>query len=116
MKMGTMFVHVCNGCHTEKGLYITHKSILMKHQTNKQTNKHIQQPLTLAKTSVIYTNTCIHKCNYPLYVKKRRLTTLNVIHVTINAIVDFLKINAHDNTIENNLPIIQSYCTRQVTI
>lgn len=69
MKMGTVCVQVCNGCHTEKGLYITHKSILMKHQTN----KHIQQPLTLAKTSIIYTNTCIHKCNYPLYVKKKEI-------------------------------------------
>lgn len=73
MKMGTVCVHVCNSCHTEKGLYITHKSILMKHQTNKQTNKHIQQPLTLAKTSIIYTNTCMHKCNYPLHVKKKEI-------------------------------------------
>lgn len=117
MKMGTVCVQVCNGCHTEKGLYITHKSILMKHQTNKQTNKQTYSAtINIGKNinylyKYMYTSVITH-----CMLKKRRLTSMNVIHVTINASVDFLKINAHDNSVENNLPIIQSYCTRQVTI
>lgn len=86
--MGTMFVHVCNGCHTEKGLYITHKSILMKHQTNKQT---YSATINIGKNiNYLYKYMYISVITHCM-LKRRRLTTLNVIHVTINASVDFLK-------------------------
>lgn len=71
MKMGTVCVHVYNGSHRKRFIYNT--QIHTDEAPNKQTNKHIQQLLTLAKTSIIYTNTCMHKCNYPLHVKKKEI-------------------------------------------
>lgn len=58
--------------HTEKGLYITHKSILMKHQTNKQTNKQTYSAtINIGKKHQLFIQIHVHKCNYPLHVKKK---------------------------------------------
>lgn len=96
MKMDTVCVHVYNGCHTEKGLYITHKSILMKHQTNKQTKKQTNKQTYSATINIDKNINYLYKYMYTRVIthcmlKRRRLTSLNMIHVTINASVDFLK-------------------------
>lgn len=48
-----------NCCHTERFIYNTqiHTDEAPNKQTNKQTNIDSQQPLTWAKTSIIYTYT-----------------------------------------------------------